>query len=97
MSDIRPLAPAQLRRTCDPNGFAFETTAELEEVPGIIGQERVEEAVRFSIGIRRYGYNLYALGPAGMGKHSFVRAFLERQAEEAPALSCCQLHVPRNF
>jgi lon-related putative ATP-dependent protease len=45
----------------------------------------VEEAVRFSIGIRRYGYNLYALGPSGMGKHSFVRAFLERQAAEAPA------------
>ena len=85
MSDTRPLAPRQLRRGCDPSGFAFETTAELEEVPGIIGQERVEEAVRFSIGIRRYGYNLYALGPAGMGKHSFVRAFLERQAGEAPA------------
>jgi len=93
MSDIQPLAPAQLRRTCDPNGFAFETTAELEDVPGIIGQERVEEAVRFSIGIRRYGYNLFALGPAGMGKHGFVRAFLERKAkEESAPPDWCYVH-----
>ena len=58
----------------------FATTAELEDVPGIIGQERAEEAVRFAIGIRRYGYNLYALGTSGMGKHGFVRAFLEQRA-----------------
>jgi lon-related putative ATP-dependent protease len=84
MSDTRPLSPSQLRRGCDPASFDFETTADLPEVPGIIGQERVEEAVHFAIGIRRYGYNLYALGPAGMGKHSFVRSFLERRAAEVP-------------
>ena len=31
MSDTRLLAPRQLRRGCDPSGFAFETTAELED------------------------------------------------------------------
>ena len=85
MSDIPPLSPAQLRRRCDPSVFSFETTADLPDVPGIIGQERVEDAVHFAIGIRRYGYNLYALGPSGMGKHSFVRAFLERRAAEMSA------------
>jgi lon-related putative ATP-dependent protease len=79
-----PLTPDRLRRRSDPASFAFETTADLPMVPGIIGQERVEEAVRFAIGIRRYGYNLYALGPSGMGKHSFVRAFLEHRAGEMP-------------
>ncbi len=93
MSEIRPLPPQQLRRGCDPGGFTFETTADLPDVPGVIGQERVEEAVRFAIGIRRYGYNLYALGPSGMGKHSFVRAFLERRAaEEAPPPDWCYVH-----
>jgi predicted ATP-dependent protease len=85
MGSIRPLPPDALYRRCDPATLPFETTAELEEVPGIIGQERAEEAVRFAIGIRRYGYNLYALGPSGMGKHSFVRAFLERRAAEERA------------
>jgi lon-related putative ATP-dependent protease len=84
MSDIEPLSPRTLRRDCDPASFDFETTADLADVPGIIGQARVEEAVRFAMGIRRYGYNLFALGPSGMGKHSFVRAFLEDRAAEAP-------------
>ncbi len=85
MSDIQPLSAPQLRRGSDPASFEFETTADLADVPGIIGQERVEEAVHFAIGIHQYGYNLYALGPSGMGKHSFVRAFLDRRAAEAPA------------
>jgi lon-related putative ATP-dependent protease len=93
MSEAPPLSPSRLRRRCDPAGFAFETTAELEPVSGIIGQERAEEAVRFAIGIRRYGYNLYALGTSGMGKHGFVRAFLERQASAEPApADWCYVH-----
>jgi predicted ATP-dependent protease len=93
MRDVPALPPGILRRRCDPGSFGFETTAELPDVPGIIGQERAEEAVRFAIGIRRYGYNLYALGTSGMGKHGFVRAFLEKRAagEDAPP-DWCYVH-----
>src|SRR3972149_11712034 len=87
MPEVRPLPAAALSRRPDPAAFGFDTTADLPDVPGIIGQERAEEAVRFAIGIRRYGYNLYALGTSGMGKHGFVRAFLEQSAasEKAPS------------
>jgi len=85
MNDHPVLPKEALRRRCDPGAFSFATTAELRDVPGIIGQERAEEAVQFAIGIRRYGYNLFALGPAGMGKHGFVRAFLDRRAAEQEA------------
>jgi predicted ATP-dependent protease len=85
MSASQPLPANALCRRCDPATLGFATTAELEDVPGIIGQQRAEEAVRFAIGIRRYGYNLYALGASGMGKHGFVRAFLERRAAGEPA------------
>jgi lon-related putative ATP-dependent protease len=93
MPQVAPLPPPSLSRRCDPASFSFGTTADLPDVPGIIGQERAEEAVRFAIGIRRYGYNLYALGTSGMGKHGFVRAFLERQAaaESAPP-DWCYVH-----
>jgi lon-related putative ATP-dependent protease len=93
MPQVPPLPPRSLSRRCDPASFSFGTTADLPDVPGIIGQERAEEAVRFAIGIRRYGYNLYALGTTGMGKHGFVRAFLERRAagERAPA-DWCYVH-----
>jgi lon-related putative ATP-dependent protease len=93
MSQARPLPPSALCRRCDPATLGFETTADLPDVAGIIGQERAGEAVRFAIGIRRYGYNLYALGTSGMGKHGFVRAFLERRAAgEAPAPDWCYVH-----
>ena len=87
MSVDRPLPSSALCRRCDPGPWRSPTTADLADVPGIIGQERAEEAVRFAIGIRRYGYNLFALGTSGMGKHGFVRAFLERRAasEKAPS------------
>lgn len=80
MGTIRPLEPAALHRRCDPNQFSFSTTAEIEDLKEVIGQQRAVDAVRFGIGIRRDGYNLYALGPAGAGRHSVVRAFLEEQA-----------------
>lgn len=90
MSAIKPLQPAMLRRHCDPESFSFETTAELEELTEIVGQARAVEAVRFGIDIRREGYNLFVLGPPGIGKHSLVRQFLEQEvgAKPTPADWC---------
>ncbi len=84
MSPVNPLPDSELCHLCNPNQFAFETTAELEPRDEAIGQARAAEAVRFGIGIRREGFNLFAMGPAGAGKHTLVRAFLERQAAEEP-------------
>jgi len=74
----RELAPDALRRACDPGQFKFETTAELTELAEVLGQSRAVEAIRFGIGIAREGYNLFAMGPEGMGRRTMVRAFLER-------------------
>ena len=62
---------------CLPDHFSFETTDDLEDLTEVIGQDRAVEAIRFAIGMRQSGYNLYALGPEGMGKHTVVRAFLD--------------------
>ncbi|HXV99913.1 MAG TPA: Lon-like protease helical domain-containing protein [Anaerolineae bacterium] len=84
MNSFKPLEPAMLRRYCDPETFTFGTTAELEDLTEIIGQARAVGAVRFGIGIRREGYNLFVLGPPGIGKHSLVRQFLEQEATTKP-------------
>jgi lon-related putative ATP-dependent protease len=76
----RELAPGALRRACDPSQFSFETTAELTEPAAVLGQARAVEAIRFGIGIAREGYNLYAMGPEGIGRRTIVQAFLERDA-----------------
>ncbi len=80
MDTIKPLEPAMLCRHCDPASFTFETTAELEDLHDIIGQPRAIEAVQFGIGMRHEGYNLFVLGPPGIGKHALVRQFLGQEA-----------------
>ena len=87
MTDITPLQPAQLYRSCNPDEFRFDTTADLEDLSEIIGQARAIDALHFGIGIRREGYNLFALGPAGTGKHSIVTLSLQRRAAAEPVAS----------
>jgi len=84
MTSPTPLSADQLYRRCDPNQFSFETTAELEDLADIIGQARALDALHFGIGIAREGYNLYVLGPAGVGKHTVVSQYLHQRATASP-------------
>lgn len=84
MTTILPLEPQRLYQACDPNQFTFETTAELADLTEIIGQARAMDAVHFGSDIRQEGYNLFVLGPPGMGKHSLVQQFLETKASKEP-------------
>ncbi|HSP93559.1 MAG TPA: ATP-binding protein [Thermoanaerobaculia bacterium] len=87
MPNLPHLAAELLCRRTDPSRFPFETTAELGDLPEVVGQDRAVEALRFGIGIRRAGYNLFALGPPATGKHTIVRQFVERRAASEPAPS----------
>ncbi|HFD92362.1 MAG TPA: ATP-dependent protease, partial [Gammaproteobacteria bacterium] len=82
-ASVTPLPPEALYRTCDPQQFHFSTTEELEDLDEIIGQERALEALHFGVGIRREGYNLFVLGPSGIGKYTVVRQYLEQMAARA--------------
>jgi lon-related putative ATP-dependent protease len=79
------LAPARLRRRCDPAAFPFATTAELADVSVTVGQTRALGAIEFAVGMQSEGYNLFAMGPEGLGKHTLVRSRLEAQAAGMPA------------
>jgi len=82
-----------LRRRCHPAQLPFATTAELPDCALSFGQDRAVDAIRFGIGMRRDGYNLFALGPIGAGKHAVVRRFLEEQAASEPSpLDWCYVH-----
>lgn len=102
MTTLPPLTADQLNRRCDPNQFSFTTTAELEDLQEIIGQDRAVSAVRFGIGIQQEGYNLYALGPNGIGKHTAVYRYLTQSKDigEVPDDWCYvynfdQAHKPK--
>lgn len=93
MSSIKPLPPEVLRRRCDPGEFTFETTADLDGATTIIGQDRPTSAIRFGVKMRRQGYNIYALGPTGLGKHTLVRRIIEeRAAQEPPPSDWCYVN-----
>ena len=93
---IRPpdrLKTSELRRSCDLAQLGFTTTAELPDSPLVLGQDRAVAAIQFGIGMRRGGYNVFALGPTGAGKLAIVRRFLEEQAASEPAArDWCYVH-----
>jgi len=80
----RPLSSALLYRSCDPAELPFEQAAELDDLVEPIGQDRAVEAVQFAVAMRPKGYNVYALGANGTGKHTLVQDLLRRKAESAP-------------
>ncbi len=102
MAIVKPLGKEALHRHCDPGQFQFKTTADLDDLEDVIGQDRAVEAIRFGIGIQQQGYNLFAVGPNGTGKYTAVnRSLKERAAQEKVPPDWCyvnnfdQPHVPK--
>ena len=96
------LTAEQLYHACDVAALAFDSTADLADLPGSLGQERALGALHFGVGIRHEGYNLYVMGSPGLGKHAIVRQLLDRQAAGvAPPSDWCYVnnfrtpHKPR--
>jgi lon-related putative ATP-dependent protease len=89
----KALEPAALCQRCEPEQFSFKTTKELDHLSEFIGQPRAIEALSFGIGIRQKGYNIFALGPEGIGKGNLVRKSFEAAAErEAIPSDWCYVH-----
>jgi len=83
--DLQPLSLDALCWRCDAKRLTFRSTEELEDLADAIGQDRAVEAIHFSIGMERPGYNLFALGPDGTGKHTLVRHHLDAEAKRGAA------------
>lgn len=92
MQDSRLDADA-VRWRCSPEQFDFETTDQLDELAEILGQPRALAALHFGIEIRRDGYNIFALGPPGVGKRTVADQFLKAKAAQgAPPSDWCYVH-----
>ncbi len=79
------LTAEALRRVCSPDGFRFETTAELPRLAEVLGQPRAVAALEFGASIASYGFNLFALGAPGSGKTTLIHEYLLRRAAGQPA------------
>lgn len=78
------LPPEKLRRTCDPNFMHCESTQDLNPLREIIGQERAVKALKFGLGIKERGFNIYVAGYPGTGRKTAVKGFLDETAQTEP-------------
>ncbi len=78
------LKPEQLRRICEDSSLQFIDTTSVPVSADVIGQERAVEAVEFGMNMDGRGYNIYALGPIGVGRTYTIRRFVEARAQEKP-------------
>ncbi len=87
---VKELSPDQLRRVCDPQSLELLPRQGFPYLQGIVGQQRAVEALEFGLGIGQKGFNVYVGGPAGTGKSTAVRTYLEEMAQgkETPPDLC---------
>jgi predicted ATP-dependent protease len=72
-----PVASADI--LISEKGLAFETTAEVEPLDVIVGQERAMEALDIGLGIEQEGYNIFVAGLTGTGKMGTIRRSLQQR------------------
>jgi lon-related putative ATP-dependent protease len=87
------LPATSLIRRCDLAHVPFDTTAAATGFEDFVGQDRALDALRFGLAMRREGYNLFAMGPPGVGKETLIGQLLgRRMAQEPPPSDWCYVH-----
>ncbi len=92
MSEIvRELPAHELRAHFEDDLLSFDTTASLDgESDRVVGQDRAIDAIKFGMGMKTPGYNIFIAGPAKAGLTYTARTYIEEQAsqEETPPDWC---------
>jgi lon-related putative ATP-dependent protease len=81
---VNQLPVEKLRNVCDVNFMHCESTQGLVPLSEIIGQERAARALKFGLGIKDHGFNVYVAGYPGTGRKTAVKNFVEAQAKTQP-------------
>ena len=81
------LKPEDLKWTCDPDVFEFESTTSLKPIEGIVGQERALKALRLGVDLKSQGYNIFVTGLSGTGKFTAIQQMLESITPDCSHLS----------
>ena len=81
---INKLPIEKLRNECPPDFMHCESTKDLVPLSEIIGQERAVRSLKFGLGIKNHGFNMYVAGYPGTGRKTAVKNFVEAQAKTQP-------------
>ena len=58
------LKAKDLSKTCSPSFFKFTSTADIDPLQGIVGQDRAVRSLGFALDIENEGYNVYLAEPS---------------------------------
>ena len=81
---VERLGPDEVRWACDPDSLGFQSTADLERLDGMIGQERAA-SLDFGVDVEAPGFNILVVGPPGTGRTSMALDRLRTVARERPS------------
>jgi lon-related putative ATP-dependent protease len=89
---VSELSFEKLYRTCDPRLMA-SNSAQANTSKTIIGQERAVRALKFGLGIKEKGFNIYVSGRPGTGRTTAIERFLEEiAAKELAPFDWCYVN-----
>ena len=81
----RELPVGELRAYVDADSLPFDHTGLLETPQEkILGQERASDAMKFGMGMKSRGYNIFIAGPSKGGLTYAARTYIEEQAKKEP-------------
>jgi len=78
------LTSGDLRYSCDPKIFTFSSTAEIDPLDEVIGQERAVQAIAFGLNMKSSGYNIFVTGIEGTGKSTITTDIVREHAKTLP-------------
>src|SRR3989442_4161995 len=78
------ITAAEARRRADLSTLTFTTTADLEPLTTMVGQERAVQALHLGLGMPQQGYNIFVSGLAGSGARTQIEALLREKAATLP-------------
>lgn len=81
---VKALPVQRLYRAADLSGLAFQTTAELDSVKGLVGQKRALDAIGFGTRIAKPGFNLFVIGTSATHMQEAVKSALMDSARDRP-------------
>lgn len=70
------LTAERIRKECNASFMGCETTENLLPLREIVGQERAVRALKFGLGIKDRGFNIYVAGYPGTGRTTAVKNFV---------------------
>ena len=90
---VAPLPAAALRWRCDPKALPFDSTADIEPISGVIGQDSAVDALKFGLETNAPGQNVFVRGITGTGRMTLIRRMLEQIRLACPAArDRCYIH-----